>query len=60
MKNNLNIVVAGLGTIGSSTIRLIEKNQKILSYRSGLNINIIGIFAKNKFKNINGLKIQLK
>ena len=53
MKNNLNIVVAGLGTIGSSTIRLIEKNQKILSYRSGLNINIIGIFAKNKFKKRN-------
>ena len=50
MAQNLNIVIAGLGTIGSATIKLIEKNKNIFSKKSGLKINIVGIFAKNKFK----------
>ena len=50
MKNSLNIVVAGLGTVGSNTINLIEKNKNLLFLRSGLKINIIGIHAKNKNK----------
>ena len=53
MAKNLNIVIAGLGTVGSSTIKLIEKNTKIFSYKLGLKINIVGIFAKNKFKKRN-------
>ena len=65
MVQNLNIVIAGLGTVGSSTIKLIEKNTKFFSYKLGLKINIVGIFAKNKFKkrnfkkkNTNGSIIQ--
>ena len=50
MQKNLNIVIAGLGTVGSATIKLIEKNRKIFLDRSGININILGIFAKNKSK----------
>tara|TARA_Y100000590_G_scaffold4018_1_gene5319 strand:+ start:2305 stop:3597 length:1293 start_codon:yes stop_codon:yes gene_type:complete len=50
MQKNLNIVIAGLGTVGSATIKLIEKNRKIFLNRSGIKINILGIFAKNKSK----------
>ena len=45
-----NIVIAGLGTVGSSTIKLIEKNAKIFSLKSNVKIKIIGISAKNKSK----------
>tara|TARA_B100000029_G_scaffold196295_1_gene194365 strand:- start:6897 stop:8183 length:1287 start_codon:yes stop_codon:yes gene_type:complete len=45
-----NIVIAGLGTVGSSTIRMIEKNVKIFSLKSNVKIKIIGISAKNKSK----------
>ena len=60
MAKNLNIVIAGLGTVGSSTIKLIEKNTKIFSYKLGLKINIVGIFAKNKFKKRNFEKKKYK
>ena len=50
MNNKLNIAIAGLGTVGSSTINLIEKNKNILYSRSGIKLNIVGILAKNKFK----------
>ena len=60
MVQNLNIVIAGLGTVGSSTIKLIEKNTKIFSYKLGLKINIVGIFAKNKFKKRNFEKKKYK
>ena len=49
MVQNLNIVIAGLGTVGSATIKLIEKNKNIFLIKAGLKINIVGIFAKNKF-----------
>ena len=60
MTKNINIVVAGLGTVGSSTIKLIEKNKNIFSYKYGLKINILGIFAKNKFKKRNFKKNKYK
>ena len=50
MPKNLNIVIAGLGTVGSSTINLIEKNNKIFLLKSGLKINIVGISGKNQKK----------
>ena len=53
MKKNLNIVIAGVGTVGSSTIKLIEKNKKILLSKSGIKLNILGIFARNKNKKRN-------
>ena len=40
--NNLNISIAGLGNVGSALVQLIEKNAKLIQYKSGLNINIIG------------------
>ena len=50
MKKNLNIVIAGLGAVGSASIKLIEKNKDVFSVKSGLDIKILGIFAKNKSK----------
>ena len=50
MEKNINIVIAGLGTVGTATIKLLEKNKYIFSHKFGLKINIVGIFAKDKFK----------
>lgn len=51
--NNINICIAGLGNVGSSLVQLIEKNKEFVNYKSDLNINIIGLSAKNKNKNRN-------
>ena len=48
--NNLDICIAGLGNVGSSLVQLIEKNKEFVNYKSDLNINIIGLSAKNKIK----------
>ena len=53
MAKNINIVIAGLGTVGAATIKLLEKNKHIFSHKCGLKINILGIFAKNKLKKRN-------
>ena len=53
MVKNINIVVAGLGTVGTATVKLLEKNKRIFLHIFGLRINIVGIFAKNKFKKRN-------
>ena len=55
-----NIVIAGLGTVGTSTIKLIEKNINIFSLKSNLKIKIIGICAKNKLKKRNFVKKKYK
>ena len=51
--NNIDICIAGLGNVGSSLVQLIEKNKEFVSYKSDLNINILGISAKNKSKSSN-------
>ena len=48
--NNLNICIAGLGNVGSHLISTIQKNKEYLKSKSSLNINILGISAKNKNK----------
>ena len=53
MTKSINIVIAGLGTVGAATIKLLEKNKHIFLHKFGLKINIVGIFAKNKFKKRN-------
>ena len=51
--NNINICIAGLGNVGSALVHLIEKNAEFVKLKSELNINIIGISAKNKTKKRN-------
>ncbi len=48
--NKINISIAGLGNVGSALVKLIEKNSEFVKYKSNLDINIIGISAKNKTK----------
>jgi len=47
---NFNICIAGLGNVGSSVVNFIENNSEHLKNKSNLNINIIGLSAKNKNK----------
>ena len=46
----LNICIAGLGNVGSSLITTIEKSYKNINFKTSININILGISAKNKNK----------
>ena len=45
--NKINIAVFGLGVVGSSLIKIIEKNKFIINEKK---INIVGIKASNKNK----------
>ena len=51
--NNINICIAGLGNVGSALVHLIEKNAELVKNKSDLNINVIGLSAKNKTKKRN-------
>ena len=46
----LKICIAGLGNVGSSVVNLIEKNSSYVAAKSHLNLEIIGLSAKNKNK----------
>jgi homoserine dehydrogenase len=46
----LNIGIAGLGTVGSGVVKIISKQQELLQSRSGAQINITAISARNKNK----------
>lgn len=48
---NLNIAIAGLGTVGSGTIKILQANAELLSERCGKNLNIIAVSARDKTKN---------
>lgn len=49
--NNVNIGIIGLGTVGISTIKMIEDNSELISKKCGKKINIIAISARDKKKN---------
>ncbi|MBG76717.1 MAG: Homoserine dehydrogenase [Alphaproteobacteria bacterium MarineAlpha5_Bin12] len=48
--SDFNICIAGLGTVGSSLINIIEKNKNKIENRLNKKIKIVGITAKNKRK----------
>ena len=47
---NINLCIAGLGNVGSALVNLIEKNTELVNFKADLNINILGLSAKNKNK----------
>ena len=47
---NINICIAGLGTVGSNVILSLNKNNDYINSKSNLSFNILGVSAKNKFK----------
>lgn len=44
----LRVGVVGLGTVGLSTVKLLENNADILSQRSGRGFEIVAVSARNK------------
>ena len=51
--NKINICIAGLGNVGTALISLIEKNDNFVKKKANININILGLSAKNKDKKRN-------
>ena len=47
---NINICIAGLGTVGSNVILSLNENNDYINSKSNLSFNILGVSAKNKFK----------
>ena len=47
---NINICVAGLGTVGSNVILSLNENNDYINSKANLSFNILGVSAKNKFK----------
>ena len=51
--SEIKICIAGLGNVGSALVELIEKNAELIKNKTDININIIGLSAKNKNKKRN-------
>ena len=47
---NINICIAGLGTVGSNVILSLNENNDYIKSKTNLSFNILGVSAKNKFK----------
>jgi homoserine dehydrogenase len=50
MSNPLRVAVAGLGTVGSSVIQLLENDGSMMAARAGRPIEVVAISAMNKNK----------
>lgn len=46
----LKVGIAGLGTVGSEVVRLIEQQRRMLAARSGQDIRVVGVSARTKAK----------
>ena len=46
----IHICIAGLGTIGSSLIDILDKDHQLILKKTNIDFNILGISAKNKSK----------
>ena len=50
MARTINIAIAGLGTVGAETYRLITEDSDFLKARSSANFNVVAVSAKSKGK----------
>ena len=50
INKHLNIGIIGLGTVGSGVVETLEKKRNYFKKKYNLEINILGISAKNKYK----------
>ena len=50
MARTINIAIAGLGTVGTETYRLIKEESDFLKARSSANFNVVAVSAKSKDK----------
>ena len=53
MARTINIAIAGLGTVGAETYRLITEESDFLKARSSANFNVVAVSAKSKDKKRN-------
>ena len=49
MSAPLRIALAGLGTVGTGVIRLIEENNALIARRAGRKIEIVAVTARTTF-----------
>ena len=50
MARTINIAIAGLGTVGAETYRIIKEESDFLKTRSSANFNVVAVSAKSKDK----------
>ncbi len=50
MSNSLRIGIAGLGTVGTALVRLIQEKQEMLADRCGRAISVTGVTARSRNK----------
>ncbi len=50
MPDTFKVAIAGLGTVGTGVISLLQKNASIISRRAGVSVEIAGISSKNRDK----------
>ncbi|MGC2084873.1 MAG: homoserine dehydrogenase [Bradyrhizobium sp.] len=46
----LRVGIAGLGTVGAEVVRLIERQERVLSERTGRGIRVVAVTARSKAK----------
>ncbi len=44
----LNVGIAGLGTVGVSTVQVLEQHRSVLAARAGMEINIVAVSARSR------------
>ena len=49
-KSKLNIAIIGLGTVGSGVIKLLKRQKSNIKNRTGIELELVAISAKNKRK----------
>ena len=49
-KSKLNVAIIGLGTVGSGVIKLLKRQKSNIKNRTGIEIELVAISAKNKRK----------
>lgn len=50
MSNKLKIAIAGLGTVGQGVFKILREKQNLISQKTGKEIEIIAVSARNKTK----------
>ena len=49
-KSKLNVAVIGLGTVGSGVIKLLRKQKTNITYRTGIELNVVAVSAISRSK----------
>ena len=49
-KYKLNVGIVGLGTVGSGVIKLLRKQKRNIKNRTGIELQVVAISAKNRRK----------